>query len=384
MLFERLVHRVQRGLSEHVVRGGLGTTVRAGVLSGVGATQVGVLDVGHDLLAELAGFRLRLVDDLLHLGVRGDVQGDQGLGVVLLERRCLDLPGGLVVGEVQVRHDLAVLPGLCVRHRGIGVDHVHVAVAAEHEVDILRVQLRRAGLNRVVDEGDDHVGLLLILQLLRFLIHLLGGVGEVQAGDIVRAGLALGQVGGGAHQRNLHAVNLDDLRGLQVAGAVLLEHVRAELDVTGTRVDAVNQVLVALIKLVVASSGAHGANGLDKVHGVFVVRDRGDERRAALVIARAGDDSVGVLVSQEVDDAGDVCGTHLVALLRGDLARFLVRGQVRLEAAVEVGEVSDANLHLLIVRCKSRDSGDHQRGRRSCGDQRAGATERKHLELLCV
>ena len=277
----------------------------------------------------------------------------------------------LVVGERQISDDLAVLVGLEVRNIRVQVHVPDVGVAAENEVHVVLVELLGGFLGRVVDQRDDDVCLTVVLDLLGFLVDLQRGVPDVQPLDIFRVGLGYGQVGGGAHQRNLDAIALDDDVRLDLAGAVLLEDVRTDLLVVGARDDALDQVLVPLVELVVAHGGAVGADGVDEVHGVLVVGDRGDKRGAALVVAGVGDNGVRVLGADVVHDAGDVGGTHLLVVL------------VVLQATVEVGDVGDVDGDLVsLSSCNERCCGEHDGGRGGCGDQRASAAEIKHGELL--
>ena len=258
-----------------------------------------------------------------------------------------------------------------------------MAVAAEHEVHVLRIELGSARIDRVVDQGDDHVSLALILELLGLLVHFLRRVGDVQALDVVRAGLALGQVRGGAHQCDLHALDLDDAVRVNLAGAVFLVNVRAELDALGARDNTVDQVVVTLIKLVVAHRRSVRTDGVKELHRVLIVRDRGDERGATLVVAGGSHQLVLVLGTQVVDDAGNVRRTHLIARLRDELAGLAVLAQASLKAAVEVREVGNVDLHLLIFCGECRHSGDDECGRRGGSHQGTEATVRKHEKLLC-
>ena len=246
-----------------------------------------------------------------------------------------------------------------------------MGVAAENEVDVLGIELGGSLLGWVVDQRDDNIGLARVLDLLGLFVDLCRGVLDVQALDVGRVRLRHREVGGGADQRDLHAVLFHDRVRLHLAGAVLLEDVRAELLVVGARNDAVDQVLVALIKLVVAHSGTVGTDGVDEIHRVLVVGNRRDERGAALVVAGVGDNGVRVVGADVVDDAGDVGGTHFLVALIG------------LESAVEVGDVGDVDRHL--VRFSGGDDrgcGENNRGRSSGGDQRTSATDIEHERLL--
>ena len=389
------------GLRQHVVRGGLGAAVGAWLILRIGATLEVGGDVGDDLLAELAGNLVCLCNDLLNLGIRGDAE--------LLELRRLDLATvdldelllGLIVGESNIGDDLAVLVGLRVRNLAVAVElqALDVVIATEYEIDVLRVELRCAGVGRIVNQSDDEVSLAGLLELLGLDVDLLGGIRELHTRNVGRAGLFRGEVGGRAHQGNLHALLLHD--GVRLHRLLAInEDVRAELLVIGARNDAVDQVLVALIELVVAHSGAVGADGFDEVHRVLVVGDEGNERRATLVVTGGGDDGVRVLLAQVVHDARDIGGTHLVAGLRGDFLDFLAilvedrvacgvlhrgRGRVVLQATVEVGDVGNVDGDLVSLSCCSeRCCGEHNCGRGGCGDQGASATEIKHGRLLGV
>ena len=218
-----------------------------------------------------------------------------------------------------------------------------------------------------MNQGDNNVSLARVLDLLCFLVHLQRRILDVQTLYVGRVGLGNREVRGGAHKSDLDAVALHDGVRLHLTGAVLLENVGAQLLVVGTRNDALDQVLVALIKLMVANCNAVGAKRVDKLHRVLVIRNRGDERGAALVVTRVGHDRVRVLGADVVDDARDVGGTHLPV------------ASIRFQAAVEVGDVGNADLDLISLSgaCERRDGDDKCGG---CGgsDQLAGTTKGKH------
>ena len=197
------------------------------------------------------------------------------LGCVdLLARNLHELLLSLVISEGNVRDNLAVLVGLRVGHGAVRgeLETPDVVVAAEGKVHVFRVELRRACVRRVVDERDDQVGLAVFLELLRLNVDLLGRVGELHACNVGRAGLLRGQVGGGADEGDLHTFLFHNGVGLHWLLA-LHKNVRPKLHAVCARNDAVNEVLVTLVELVVAHGGTVGAHGIQEVHRVLVVGD---------------------------------------------------------------------------------------------------------------
>ena len=220
------------------------------------------------------------LDDGAQLAVgTGGVEGVLAVGVAVEDR--VDIGGGLLddLGE-----DRAVPGG----GSGAGIG---------------------GGACALVVRGDDDVELLAGgLQLLHGGVHRIHRVTELQALDGDRAHLGGGQGGDSADHGDLHAPGLDDRVGLQQALVGVLEvHVGGEDREATAGHEAVHQVVLALVELVVAHRSGLHAQGVQEVQGGLVVLHGGGELGAAYAVA--GGDEPGVLIARQ--GVGDRAGEGL-------------------------------------------------------------------------
>ncbi|SLN01485.1 Spidroin-1 (Dragline silk fibroin 1) (Fragment) [Corynebacterium xerosis] len=289
----RLVRDRGEGLTDAVlVVLGDGGAPRGGDVVGdradrLGAEHLGVGDrVGNDLGGGVVGGGPGA-------GVEVGVLGGDQLGAALDHVPVLVVPEreghGADVGAAGAGlHDgahLAVLAG----HRGVeGVGLVGVAV--EDRVDLGgrlrddlvedRVGVARCGARLAVPggalvvRGDEDVVLLVgLVQLVDGVVDALDRVAEGEALDRRGADLAEGLGGDGADHGDLDVTRLDDRVGLQGVAAIGVVHVRGQVREVGARGDAIGQIVLALVELVVADRARVHAEGVEEVDGGLVPVD---------------------------------------------------------------------------------------------------------------
>ncbi|WP_245822947.1 hypothetical protein [Brachybacterium avium] len=203
--------------------------------------------------------------------------------------------------------------------------------------------------------GHQHVVLLTGgVELLDRGVDAVDRVAEPQALDRGRAHLADGLGGDRADHRDPHPVALDDRVRVvdQLAGA-LIEDVRGEIREVRARRDAVQQVVEALVVLVVPDRGGIDTHRIHHVDGGLVVLDGGSEGGAADVVPGGEEEGAIGLGAHRLDGADHAGGAT--------------------EGAVEVVEGHQADL---VVGFSSGGSTDRHHGR--CEGDRGSAEADAH------
>ena len=242
---------------------------------------------------------------------------------------------------------------------GVGVeDDVHGGGGlADDAVELgpgrpLGGQLARAG-GAVVVRGHDHVGGVLGLQLVRDRVH--GGdlVEDLVALQARAGGGRVQLVGGGADDRDAHAVDVEDgVRGEDGLLARRVHQVGGEHRELGPGLHTALQVVQALVELVVAGGERVQAERVHHVDRRVVLLHVGHGLRAADQVAGAGQQrGAGAVLGLE---RGAVV-LHGVRELRADV----VRGQ----RAVEVVEGQDRDGGLVRGGRLDGQGGRRARGR---------------------
>ena len=378
------LHRV----GEHVAGGGVAVAVVAlgggvghglALVRGPDAVHVGGAaggPRGGDVRGQRAdldgtgdlGIRDRLIGDL------GDVRGDLGGDAAALVREGGRHEGGIggggplplvvelegdhaevaaVVAGLDDRAILTVGAGGLVVVGAVGVtvvDDVDTLGGLAHDLveDRVGVVGRLTGLGvharTLVVRGDDHVVLLAGgLQLGVGLVDGVDRIAELEALDRDRGDLADGLGGDRTDHGNAHVTGVDDGVGLvDPLTGVLVAHVRGEVREVGARLDALQEVVDALVVLVVADRGGGDAQRVQDVdRGLVVLHGRG-EGGAAHAVTCGDQGGVGVLSADRLDGAGQTAriadgSVEVVEAHQGDLVTGL-RGGHRAEGHERAGE----------------------------------------------
>ena len=238
---------------DEVIEGGFYATVGACLCAFVRATEQVLLDGSCSLRAFYLGFLLCLLNDVRNLGVRPNIGSIRS--IVLAELDFGYLLGGLVKGNVDVVEQLAILmtlrplqwKGTFARDFALGA---LVSIATEEHVYVF-IEALGIFLGILVEERDDDVRLARFLQAGGLFIRCLYWVREGNARDLRRGYLVLGIFRHGSDIAHLDAVHLFNVRRLE-QGLAILKHVCTQDGVRGARLNALGEILGALIELVVA------------------------------------------------------------------------------------------------------------------------------------
>ena len=357
--------------------GGLGVVPRGGDVAGQGADGLGadhggvidrrvrdLGDVRDDVavdgavlaLGQRGGHERGIAHDV-PVAVGAELEGDhaevRGAGTGLDDRADLALHAGdrgvVVVGAVRVAVEDRIDRG-----GGPGDDLVEDRVGVGGGDARLGVRART-----LVVGGDEHVVLLAGgVELLDRGVDPVHRVAELEALDRDGADLADGLGGDRADDGHPHALALDD--GVRLVDALTgrgVVDVRGEVGELGARLDAVEQVVDALVVLVVADRGGVDPHRVEHVEGGLVVLHGGLEGGAAHIVT-GGE-----------QEAGGVVGAH--GLDRAHQARGAA------ERAVEVVEGHQRDLVAGLGGGRSAEGHDGGGESHRCGPQADGGAPRE-------
>ena len=295
--------------------------VRAAVLGAVAVHRTGEGDVpgglGDGLAAELIGGGHRIGDDRVHLRVAVAARLALGEEVHQLGLGLHQLTGGGVEGEVQDVDVVAVFAGLGHQH-AVQVMDVGLVGMTGHDRCDLRVGVLhqvvegqaggavRAGSGQtLVDQDGDHIGHIVLGQVLGVVVGLLAHGGPLDALDPVRADQVRHVLGDQADEGHPDAVDLLDVVGVvEVLAGLGVADVGADPREVGHRDDAVVHIRRALVELVVAQHGDVQIHGVERLDARLVLLDEAGEGGGADVVPSRGEDGVGILLSVAVHSAG--------------------------------------------------------------------------------
>ena len=378
--------RVTLDLGDQVAQGRLTTTVLGGAVGQFGPVERR-LDLTQRLRAQHVGLGHGRGDDVLRRTVDRVVrrarahQRQDGLRLGLHvardrvdgEDQLVEVGAVLTGGDHRTLGHRTVAPPVDRERAVVGKvrvtrhDRVDVVVDALHDRAEVGAGTQRRDVrtgrrrSTLVDQQDHDVGALGD-QVVSSGVGRLDDVGHLDVGDAVR-GDQLGQVlGDRTHVADLHATLVLDPGAVQGRVARGLElHVRTEVLPLGAteRVvlgvvlgdHPVDQVVVALVELVVADRRDIQAGLVERVDRRLVVGDEGLERRGTDQVTGSSERRVRVLRAQLLDRTGEysrTCGAGERVV--GDPAVEVVRGQdLHVDRVARVGAQVESDDHRVVV-----------------------------------